>query len=410
MKFLHTADLHLGQIMYQNYSREDEHSHFFDQLKAWCREHKPDALLVSGDVFDIQQPGAEVKRRFNEFFVALHRAFPQMSIVITAGNHDSASRIHADNAVWSLGNIKVVGIPPSKHCLEEGDGWQDEYIVELASGYVIALPFSVAPKGEILQSLLNYISAKNVDNKPVVVMEHLSVTGMDATGHGTEIGHIETVSAEELGSGYDYMALGHIHRPQTIGHLEDEHEEASTYPAGVIRYSGSALHVSCDEKYPHTVSLVEIDHHGGEVKVSRLRIDEKRHFYELPKEGSFTDLGDIYEAVRNFAEEQETAYFRLSINYDVPIPSDFNQQIYNIIEASGKDIRYNPKIIWPNKPADMTEAERPVFDVADLQQMTDPMQFIEQTIGSYPDLDLDDLRAAFKEIEEEMKSLETKTR
>ena len=69
MKFLHTADLHLGQIMYQNYSREDEHSHFFDQLKAWCREHKPDALLVSGDVFDIQQPGAEVKRRFNEFFV-----------------------------------------------------------------------------------------------------------------------------------------------------------------------------------------------------------------------------------------------------------------------------------------------------------------------------------------------------
>lgn len=408
MKFLHTADLHLGQIMYQNYSREDEHAHFFAQLKAWCREYSPDALLVSGDVFDIQQPSAAVKRRFNEFFVGLHRDFPQMSIIITAGNHDSASRIHADNAVWSLGNITVLGMPPSKACLEQEDGWQDEYIVSLPSGYVVAMPFSVTPKGEILQSVLDYVAAKNTDNKPVVVMEHLSVTGMDATGHGMEIGHIETVSADELGTGFDYMALGHIHRPQTIGHLEDEHEAMSTYPAGVIRYSGSALHVSCDEKYPHTVSLVEIDHHGGSVMVSRLRIDEKRHFYELPAEDSFASLEDIYSAVRDFVAENETAYFRLCINYDVAIPSDFNQQIYNIIEAGGKDIRYNPKIIWPNKPADMSEAERPVFDVADLQQMTDPMQFIEQTIGSYPELNLDDLREAFKEIEEEMKLMETK--
>lgn len=405
MRFLHTADLHLGQIMYQNYSRETEHEHFFAQLKTWCKEYSPDALLVSGDVFDIQQPSATVKRRFNEFFVALHRTFPQMSIIIIAGNHDSASRIHADNAIWSLGNIKVVGVPPSRLCHEE-DGWQEDYIVELPNGYVIAMPFSALPKGQITQSVLDYVAEKNTDNKPVVLMEHLAVEGMDATGHGTEIGNIEVLPAQGLGTGYDYMALGHIHRPQTIGHLEDEHEVESSYPAGVIRYSGSALHVSCDEKYPHTVSLVEVDKHGGEVKITRLRIDEKIHFYELPEQDSFQSAEDAYLAVGDFVAEHENGYIRLSMNYDVALPSDFNQQIYNIIEASGKDIRYNPKIIWPNKPADMSEAERPTFAVADLQQMTDPMQFIEQTIHAYPELDITDLREAFKEIEEEVQSLE----
>ena len=56
MKLLHTADLHIGQILYQNYDRCDEHLHFFKQLTQWCKKEQPDALLVSGDVFDIQQP------------------------------------------------------------------------------------------------------------------------------------------------------------------------------------------------------------------------------------------------------------------------------------------------------------------------------------------------------------------
>ena len=91
MKIIHTADLHLGQIIYQNYDRVDEHEHFFGQLESLCQEEKPDALILSGDVFDIQQPSASVKKAFTEHFVKLHTQCPSMKIVITAGNHDSAS-------------------------------------------------------------------------------------------------------------------------------------------------------------------------------------------------------------------------------------------------------------------------------------------------------------------------------
>ena len=110
MKILHTADLHLGQVIYQNYDRTDEHDCFFVQLEQWCRDERPDALIVSGDVFDIQQPSATTWKAFTSHFVRLHRSSPGMHIVIVAGNHDSASRLQPHDAVWQLADVHLVGI------------------------------------------------------------------------------------------------------------------------------------------------------------------------------------------------------------------------------------------------------------------------------------------------------------
>ena len=155
MKILHTADLHLGQVIYQNYDRSDEHRHFFHQLEQWCEEEKPDALLVSGDVFDIQQPSATVKKAFTDYFVHLHQVCPQMHIVITAGNHDSASRIQADSSVWKLANAHLIGTPPAVDSLEQADGWQHQYIIKLDHGYVVALPYMAGERKGIIQSILD---------------------------------------------------------------------------------------------------------------------------------------------------------------------------------------------------------------------------------------------------------------
>ena len=140
MKLLHTADLHLGQIIYQNYDRSDEHAHFFRQLQRWCETEHPDVLLVSGDVFDIQYPSAAVKKAFTDYFVDLYRSCPWLHIVITAGNHDSASRIQADSSVWQLANVHLVGVPPATNVSADDASWQDQYTVRLDCGYVVALP------------------------------------------------------------------------------------------------------------------------------------------------------------------------------------------------------------------------------------------------------------------------------
>jgi exonuclease SbcD len=242
------------------------------------------------------------------------------------------------------------------------------------------------------------------------MMGHTAVVGMDATGHNFDIGHLQALDPEELGSGFDYLALGHIHRPQTIGYPDNEHELESHYPAGVIRYSGSALHVSCDEKYPHTVSLVDINHHGGEVHLKRLRIDELRHFYELPSDHAAQSHEEAKQAVLDFAQKGLRGYIRFNMDYSTDLPSDFNQQIYKLIEEYKDEIRYNPKIIWTNVPDKKESTEKPIFEVADLQQMTDPIRFIEQTIDHYNGLTLDEIRGAFTDIEIECQRIQEEGR
>lgn len=408
MKLLHTADLHLGQILYQSYDRSDEHRHYFRQLKKWCREYRPDALIVSGDIFDIQQPSAATRKAFNDFFVELHLACPEMAIVITAGNHDSASRVQADRAIWAVAGTTLVGTAPP---IWPADGWEEKYIVRIPSGYIIPMPYMGSGRKDTLQQLLDYVAAENSDGRPVVMTGHTAVTGLDPEGHNFEIGSLRTQDVSQFGNGYDYLALGHIHKPQTIGHLEDALRQSACYPSPVIRYCGSALHVSCDECYPHTVSLVEIDRHRGNVSIEQLRIDELRHFYVLPQDNTaFENADDAIRAIESFCKEKGTGYIRLRIDIKADLPSDFNQRIYEILSGTGDEVRYNPKIIWTGdaySPAG--KQKKPVFEVAELQQMTDPVNFIEKTIAQYPNLSLDEVREAFKEVEKEIKRMTEET-
>ena len=428
-KILHTADLHLGQILYNYYDRVDEHDHFFAQLVQWCEQYSPDALIVSGDVFDIQQPSAATKEHFNRTFVGLHRRFPHMAIVVTAGNHDSASRLEADSPVWGLSGVTLVGHAPANDAVLEGNpDAMDRYIVELPQGFIVAVPFMTTSRPAVLQALLDRVAERNSDCRPVVMTGHLAVSGGDFTGHG-EVGTIKTVDANQMGHGFDYLALGHIHRPQTLGYpLNDEYTlgtEASsaatallgteatspatpqphhTYPSGIMRYSGSPLHVSCDEAYPHSVSLVDIDRHGGTVGLRRLRVDELRHFHTLPEAGAppASSFEEVMQQVNDFCRSHERGYIRLRIDYGTPLPPDFAQAVYSRLEATGNEVRFNPKTIWENINDSGAEAKSLKFEVAELQQMTDPMDFIRRTANLFPEFDIEDLEADFDEIKKEL--------
>ena len=405
MKIIHTADLHLGQILYQNYDREDEHEHFFEQLKAWCRQESPDALVVCGDIFDIQSPSASTKRFFNERFVELAQENRDMTIVVAAGNHDSASRIQADSPVWNAAGVCMVGTAPSAGATGTEDGRQDKYIVRLESGYIIALPYIVGERPEVIDSILDKVEMENVDGKPVVMMAHAAITGTDMQGHG-EIGKMRTQEIAAMGQGWDYLALGHIHKPQTLDHPEDALKEGPvTYPSGVARYSGSALHVSCDETYPHSVSVVEIPAHGADVTIRPLRIDELRHFYILPEDGkSYASEEDALAGLQEFCEKVGKGYFRFRVDASAVLSSNFSQKVYESIKPYGDEVRFNPRTIWDGETKDEEEAEKPVFEVSELQEMKDPLVFIEKTRSQYVGLpDADTLRKLFDEVDDEIR-------
>lgn len=92
MKIIHTSDWHLGQQLF-DYDRSEEQRDFLRQLRNWVAAEQPDALLVSGDVFHYCSPSASAQRLYTDALVALHETCPSMQIIITAGNHDSSSKL-----------------------------------------------------------------------------------------------------------------------------------------------------------------------------------------------------------------------------------------------------------------------------------------------------------------------------
>lgn len=409
MRIIHTADLHFGQSIYQHYERLDEHLHFFSQLRKWIETYSPDVLLISGDIFDVAQPSAAIWTAFNEKIVELRLRFPSLAIVIVAGNHDSASRIESYSKVWELAGIIVVGTPPP-NLHSSPEGWEERYIVRLPSGFVIAVPYISGDRTDTMIHLQEYVGSINQYNLPVVMTGHLAAIGSDTEGHDPEIGNLRTISISRFGEGYDYLALGHIHKAQTLGYPLVYDEEIHTYPAPVARYSGSALHVSEDENYPHSVSLVEIDRNGGEVKIRQLKINQLRHFVTLPNDSPqpFESTKEALAYLKKYIKKNDKVYMRLRFNRKADIPAEFNPSVYFLIEESGKDIRFNPRMIFVAQEEEnqLIENSRPKFEVEEIKQMTNPLDFVRKTSDAYSGLSEDDLAELFGEVEEELRRME----
>ena len=109
MKIIHTADWHLGNV-FHGHSRQEEHAHFLAWLLNVVRQRRPDALILSGDIFDSPNPPASAERRLYDFLTDVTTAVEGLQVVITAGNHDSGQRLEAPAELLRRSNVYVRGI------------------------------------------------------------------------------------------------------------------------------------------------------------------------------------------------------------------------------------------------------------------------------------------------------------
>lgn len=329
MKILHTSDWHLGQSLY-SYDRTDEYEHFFQQLKEIVRWEMPDALLVSGDIYDVSNPAASVCRMFKDTILELHSLVPDMSIIITAGNHDSASRIDIDRNLWKSSDIHVIG------GLDRNEGEFDfsDMIIKVGDkGYVAALPFvnrlllkrrrgEEDGEAELLARLSEKVESLNKEQLPVVLMAHLAVEDCDREGHREKtIGGFDTVDKSIFGDRFDYVALGHIHKQQKFDN-------------GRIAYSGSPIAISFDEHYPHTVSVVNIEK-GKSPDSEELEIKPLRPLHTIPQEG--VPFKKALKALEKWPDK-DMSYIRLNICQPEDMPVDCMEQA--VARAIGKSCRF----------------------------------------------------------------------
>lgn len=314
-KIIHTSDWHLGQNFY-GYDRSEEQADFLRQLVDIVRQQQPDALLVSGDIFHTAAPSSAAVTLYVNAMLDIHNACPKMAIVVIAGNHDSASRLQCDSRLWELAGVRVLGGIARD---SEGLADLDRHIIHVKDkGIVAAVPFAYPASFPLVndehvgsdqrqpvyfQSLLDHVNAQNPAQLPVVLMAHLAVNGSDFTGH--EVGMMECVEVGVLGNGYDYAALGHIHRPQDVS------ERA--------RYCGTPLAVSFDEQCEHSVSIVEIDAHGSMPRVTTERIENIKPLRTIPA-GPPVDFEAALEQLQVLVPD-ERAYVRLNVLVDRYLPN-----------------------------------------------------------------------------------------
>ena len=317
MKILHTSDWHLGHTLY-NYDRTEEQMAMLLQMVNIVKEEQPDVFLLCGDVYHTSQPSAAVQTMFTNALVQIRDANPGMAFVITAGNHDSGSKHDIFRTPWKALKVYTVG------CIDASQ--KEELVVEVpGKGYVIAVPYvneRNMPKG-LFQELIDIVGEKNAYNLPVVMMAHTTVRGCDFAGHDNAseytVGGIDSYDLDEMGSGYDYLALGHIHHGQFIH--SGKHN---------VRYCGSPIPVSFDEMYKHSVSIVEVAKHGEKPTIKEIEINPHRPLVTLPIEGVAT-WEDAKELLKNFPNDIE-AYIRLNVEVDDFLPVEAHAEAQMICE------------------------------------------------------------------------------
>lgn len=258
----HTADWHLGQS-FHGYERHEEHEAFLHWLRQQLLAEQPHALVLAGDVFDTINPSAKSTRMYYGFLADVRREMPELHLVITAGNHDSGSRLEAPADLLSALNIRVVGTIQKD---ETGAIDLNRLLVPLKStagilqAIIIAMPFlrpSDVPKlNEANDAYLDGITdlyqqaferatqLAASDKIPIIALGHCHVQG-GAESPDSErritIGGSESMSPKAFPADASYVALGHLHKAQK-------------FQSGRICYSGSPIPLSFTERsYEHRI-------------------------------------------------------------------------------------------------------------------------------------------------------------
>lgn len=308
MKVLHTADWHIGKILHKH-ALKNEIQAFFNWLLDVISQEHVNLLLVSGDIFDLANPSSKDREIYYQFLSRL--AATETQIVITGGNHDSINLLDAPKEILQHLSIKVIG--GAKENIEEELIEIHDAQGKLAAA-VAAVPFlrdkdlrnintdkkfknreEAVREGIKLhyQKLADICESKYKDI-PSIAMGHLYAKGAitSESERDIQVGNQAAVESNIFSPIFDYVALGHIHRPQVIGKNER------------IRYSGSPIALSFSEKEDSKcVVLIDIKS-KNQLEVKPISIPKQR---ELKKfKGT---LDEIQEKLKNYNPEYPLSSF-----------------------------------------------------------------------------------------------------
>ena len=359
LKILHTSDWHLGRSLYGQ-NRQAEFNAFLNWLMDLLQQEQTDVLLIAGDVFDTITPNHAAQELYYRFLAQVAALGLCRHIVIIGGNHDSASFLNAPKSLLSALNVHVIG---ASTALE-----QEVLVLKDHEGkvgaIVCAVPYlrdrdvrmSVVGESSQAKSLAlvngikaHYRDALNLAKQkqqemgsavPIIAMGHLFTQGgvtLDADGvRELYVGSLAHIGADCF-DGYDYVALGHLHVPQTVG--KQEH----------IRYCGSPIPMGFGEAKQQK-QVIQVTFTGRLPEIQTINIPcfqplqriqgdlphLQAELRQLMHAGSNAYVEVVYqgkEIVADLSEQLEA----LVLGSDLRLLRVYNRQFVNKAYVSGHD-------------------------------------------------------------------------
>ncbi len=276
MRFLHTADWHLGRILHGARLIEDQ-AHILDQIVAVARDARPDAVLIAGDVYDRAVPPPEAVELLDETLCRLVIDL-DLPVIVIAGNHDSPQRTGFGARILGRQRLHVAGAfgPPQPVVLEDRHGRVTVWPLPYADPPMVRAAFEDEGIATHDQAMTAAVGRMSDRGGRAVLVAHAFVDGGAEceSERPLSVGGSGAVSGTQF-AGFSYVALGHLHRPQTAG-------------GAAVRYAGSPLKYSFSEvDHAKSLALVEIDA-AGTATVETVPLSPRRDLRIL--EGTLAEL------------------------------------------------------------------------------------------------------------------------
>lgn len=251
MKFIHTADWHLGKLVHGIYMTEDQRE-VLNQFVQLVEEEKPDAVVIAGDLYDRSVPPTSAVELLDEILFKINVEL-KIPVVAVAGNHDSAERLSFGSSWYRNSQFYLNGKIDQQFRPVHING-VNFYLVPYAEPGVVRQVLgddTILSHQDAMKAMVGKLEETLNPNEPNVFVGHAFVLGgaTSDSERSLSVGGSGCVSAD-LFAPFSYTALGHLHSPDAIKHDK-------------IFYSGSLLKYSFSEaKQRKSVSIVEMKDNG----------------------------------------------------------------------------------------------------------------------------------------------------
>lgn len=307
MRFMHLADLHIGKRV-NEFSMLEDQRYILEQVLALAHDRKVDGVLIAGDIYDKAIPPVEAVSLFDTFLTRLSEC--HLPVYMINGNHDSAERVSFGARLMEKSGVYVASEytgAVKKVSVEDAYGMLDIYLLPfIKPAYVRALGGEAAEEIRTYQEAVSYVmnQVRPEEDRRNLLVAHQFVTGAvtcDSEEHS--VGGLDQVEASCF-NGFDYVALGHLHGPQTVG------RDTVRYAGTLLKYSFSEVNhkksvtiVDLKEKGNVTIETYPLEplHDMRKIRGSYEEITKKSNYDQTDTEDyvqiTLTDETDIFDAV-----------------------------------------------------------------------------------------------------------------